>query len=249
MHQPAVLLCGHGSRDPDAIAEFEAAAAALQRRLPGRDVAAGYLEFARPTIGESLAGLAARGARRIVAAPAMLLAAAHVKRDLPAEVDAFKAAYPEVEVRIARDLASEPKLLDVAAERIAAAAPSRRGAALLLVVGRGASDPAANATIAKQACLLRQAMGFAEAASAFSGIAHPRVDAALDGAARRGFEDIVVLPYFLFAGVLVKRIQAQTAAAMARFPAVRFVMAGHLGCHPAVIDAFSDRIAATAGEP
>ena len=58
MSEPAVLLCGHGSRDPEAVVEFEQAAAALRAapRWP-RDFATGYLEFARPTIGEALAGL------------------------------------------------------------------------------------------------------------------------------------------------------------------------------------------------
>ena len=50
MTESAVLLCGHGSRDPEAIAEFELAAAALRPRLPQFDFAAGYLEFARPTM-------------------------------------------------------------------------------------------------------------------------------------------------------------------------------------------------------
>ncbi len=65
MSETAVLLCGHGSRDPEAVAEFEEAAAALRVRLanlaPGGDFATGYLEFARPTIGEGLAALTARG--------------------------------------------------------------------------------------------------------------------------------------------------------------------------------------------
>ena len=60
MSETAVLLCGHGSRDPEAVVEFEAAAAALRAHLAnlapgalGDDFATGYLEFARPTIGET----------------------------------------------------------------------------------------------------------------------------------------------------------------------------------------------------
>ena len=96
MSETAVLLCGHGSRDPEAVGEFEEAAAALRSQLghlePGRDFATGYLEFARPTIGESLAALASRGARSILAIPGMLFAASHVKNDLPWEMNSFMAA-------------------------------------------------------------------------------------------------------------------------------------------------------------
>src|SRR5256714_6552093 len=69
MSQTAVLLCGHGSRDPEAIGEFEKAAAGLRRRLadlaPGGDFATRYLEFAPPTIQEGLVALKARGGRRV----------------------------------------------------------------------------------------------------------------------------------------------------------------------------------------
>ena len=250
MSESAVLLCGHGSRDPDAIGEFEEAAAALRARLAGRDFATGYLEFARPTIGEALAELAAGGAARILAAPGMLFAASHVKNDLPWEMNSFMAANPGVEVRLGRDLAIDPKLLEAAADRIAAALPDGRAESLLVVVGRGTNDPDANSNIAKIARMLWEGMGFGWAEVAFSGVAHPRVDAALDRAARLGFRRIVVFPYFLFTGILVKRIYNETDRAALRFPGIEFVKAGYLRDHPGVIDAFLDRIAETdAGEP
>jgi sirohydrochlorin cobaltochelatase len=249
MSETAVLLCGHGSRDPEAIGEFEEAAATLRARLADRsaggDFATGYLEFARPTIGEALAGLSAGGARRILAIPGMLFAASHVKNDLPWEMNTFMAGHPGVEVRLGRDLAIEPKLLAAAADRIAAAVPEGRADAVLVVVGRGTNDPDANSNIAKIARMLWEGMGFGWAETAFSGVAHPRVDAALDRAARLGFRRIVVFPYFLFTGVLVKRIYAQTDAAAARFPDMEFVKAQYLRDHSGVIDAFVDRAGET----
>jgi sirohydrochlorin cobaltochelatase len=243
MTETAVLLCGHGSRDPDAIGEFEIAATALRRRLAPQDFATGYLEFARPTIQQGLADLMARGARRILAVPGMLFAASHVKNDLPWEMNSFMAANPGIEVRLGRDLAIDPKLLAAAADRIAAAVPDRREDALLLVVGRGTNDPDANSNIAKLARMLWEGMGFGWAEAAFSGVAHPRVDAALDRAARLGFRRIVVFPYFLFTGILVKRIYDQTAAAAARIHGTEFIKAGYLRDHEMVIDAFVDRVA------
>ena len=254
MSDTAVLLCGHGSRDPDAIVEFEAAAAALRKRLanlaPGGDFATGYLEFARPTIQEGLGALAARGARRILAIPGMLFAASHVKNDLPWEMNSFIAANPGIEVRLGRDLGIDPRLLRAAAERIAAAAPGDRSDSVLVVVGRGTNDPDANSNIAKIARMLWEGMGFGWAEAAFSGVAHPRVDAALARAALLGFRRIVVFPYFLFTGVLVKRIYAQTDDAASRFPEIDFVKAPYLRDHPEVIEAFAERAGEFAeGEP
>jgi sirohydrochlorin cobaltochelatase len=242
----AVLICGHGSRDPEAIAEFELVAAALRPRLPQFDFATGYLEFARPTIRDGLDTLAARGARQILAIPGMLFAASHVKNDLPWEMNTFLADNPGIDVRLARDLSIDPKLLRAAAERIAAAEPDGsaipRTETLLVVVGRGTNDPDANSNIAKLARMLWEGMGFGWAEAAFSGVAHPRVDAALARAARLGFRRIILFPYFLFTGVLVKRIYAQTDEAAHLFPEVEFVKASYLRDHPGVLDAFSDRV-------
>jgi sirohydrochlorin cobaltochelatase len=250
MTETAVLLCGHGSRDSDAIGEFEIAAAALHRRLAPADFATGYLEFARPTIQEGLARLVERGAGRIVAIPGMLFAASHVKNDLPWEMNSFMAANPGIEVRLGRDLGIDPRLLQAAAERIAGAAPGDRSDSVLVVVGRGTNDPDANSNISKIARMLWEGMGFGWAEAAFSGVAHPRVDAALDRAALLGFRRIVVFPYFLFTGVLVKRIYAQTDEAATRFPEIDFVKAPYLRDHPQVIEAFAERVEEfAAGDP
>jgi sirohydrochlorin cobaltochelatase len=250
MTQTAVLLCGHGSRDPAAVSEFERAAAALRQRLAECDFATGYLEFARPTIRDGLGVLAARGARRILAIPAMLFAASHVKNDLPWEMNSFMADNPGIDVRLGRDLGIDPRLLQAAADRVANAAADAtvaRAETLLVVVGRGTNDPDANSNIAKLARMLWEGVGLGWAETAFSGVAHPRVDAALTRAAGLGFRRIIVFPYFLFTGVLVKRIYAQTDAVAALFPKIEFVKALYLRDHEGVLEAFRERVAELEG--
>ena len=242
MTETAVLVCGHGSRDEEAVREFELLAKALRPRFPDYDFATGYLEFATPTIRDGLAALAARGAKRIYAVPGMLFAASHVKNDLPWEMNSFIAENPGIDVRLGRDLAIDVKLINAAAERIAAAAPGDRSDSLLVVVGRGTNDPDANSNISKIARMLWEGLGFGWAEVAYSGVAHPRVAAALDRAARLGFRRIVVFPYFLFTGVLVKRIYGQTDEAAARHPEIEFAKASYLRDHPLLLDAFVERV-------
>jgi sirohydrochlorin cobaltochelatase len=253
MTETAVLICGHGSRDPEAVAEFELVAAALRRRLSDFEFSTGYLEFARPTIRDGLAALAARGARQILAIPGMLFAASHVKNDLPWEMNSFMADNPGIEVRLGRDLAIDAKLLRAAADRVAGAAADSeiaRAETLLVVVGRGTNDPDANSNISKLARMLWEGMGFGWAEVAFSGVAHPRVDAALTRAARLGFRRIILFPYFLFTGVLVKRIYQQTDKVARLFPEIEFVKALYLRDHPQVLEAFYDRVhEAREGQP
>lgn len=244
----AVMVCGHGSRDPDAMREFESVAAGIRARLPHYEVGSGYLEFARPMIREGLDALRAGGATRILAVPGMLMAATHVKNDLPWELNSFAAENPGIEVRFGRELSIEPKLLAAAAARIEAAealgAPGiARADTLLVVVGRGTNDPDANSNIAKVARMLWEGMGFGWAEIAFSGVAHPRVDACLRRVGRLGFRRIVVFPYFLFTGVLVKRIYRQADQVAPLFPEIEFLNAPYLSDHPLVLDSFAERVA------
>ncbi|MBI3499608.1 MAG: sirohydrochlorin chelatase [Proteobacteria bacterium] len=247
MDETAVFVCGHGSRDPDAIREFELVAKGIRQRLPHYDVETGYLEFARPIIHEGLKKLVDRGAKHILALPGMLFAAAHVKNDLPWELNSFVAANPGIRIAFGRELAIEPKLLRASAERIAASIAGAKGAvslqdSLLVVVGRGTNDPDANSNVAKVTRMLWEGMGFGWAETAYSGVAHPRVDEALERAVRLGFRRIIVFPYFLFTGILVKRIYSQTDAVAERHPEIEFVKAGYLKDHALVLDSFADRV-------
>jgi sirohydrochlorin cobaltochelatase len=251
----AVMVCGHGSRDVEAILEFERLAAGVRTRLAGLDIATGYLEFARPTIRDGLEGLRARGARRILAVPGMLFAASHVKNDLPWEINSFAAANRDLEVRFGRELAIEPKLLRAAADRVAevevrAATAVPRSETLLLVVGRGTNDPDANSNITKLARMLWEGMGFGWAEAAFSGVAQPLVEPGLVRSLGLGFRRIIVFPYFLFTGVLVKRIYAAADRVQAAHPEVEILKAPYLNDHPLVLDCFADRVGETVdGEP
>ncbi|HVM82034.1 MAG TPA: sirohydrochlorin chelatase [Stellaceae bacterium] len=246
MSKTAVMVCGHGSRDPEAIREFERVAGAIRARLGEYDVETGYLEFARPVIREGLEALKRRGAERILAVPGMLFAAAHVKNDLPWEVNSFAAENPQIDVRFGRELAIEPKLLRAAADRVETAiGNAKREETVLLVVGRGTNDPDANGNVAKVARMLSEGMGFGWTEVAFSGVAHPRTDAALRRAARLGFPRIVVFPYFLFTGVLVKRIYEAADRAAAELPGIEILKAPYLNDHPLVLDCFTDRVRET----
>ena len=246
MSAPAVLLCGHGSRDHDAITEFEHLAAVVAERLPERRVSHGFLEFARPTIGTSLAALRDEGASAIDAVPGMLFAAGHAKNDIPSVLNGFAAANPGLAIRYGRDLAVDPLLLRAAAARIEAAqAPGDASPAesLLVVVGRGTSDPDANSNIAKVTRMLWEGLGFGWAETCYSGVTTPLVGPALARIAGFGFKRIVVFPYFLFTGVLVRRIYDAVDAAARAHSGVAFRKADYLNDHPLVVDAFLARIA------
>ncbi|PPR19287.1 MAG: Sirohydrochlorin cobaltochelatase [Alphaproteobacteria bacterium MarineAlpha10_Bin3] len=243
----AVMVCGHGSRDEAAVREFESVARGLRGRLPQFDVDYGFLEFATPIIRTGLDALRARGATRILAVPGMLFAAGHAKNDIPSVLNAYQARNDGVEILYGRELGIDPKMIRAAGSRIeealaAAGGDVSREKTLLMVVGRGASDPDANSNVAKITRLLWEGLGFGWAETAYSGVTFPLVEPGLEHAARLGYARIVVFPYFLFTGILVKRIYDYTDRVAARHPEIEFIKAGYLNDHPLVLDTFAERV-------
>merc|ERR1712078_616368 len=99
---------------------------------------------------------------------------------------------------------------------------------MLVVVGRGSSDPDANSNVAKVTRMLVEGFGFGWGETVYSGVTFPLVEPGLRHVVRLGFRRVVVIPYFLFSGVLVSRIRQNTEAVAADHPEVEFLSAGYL---------------------
>jgi len=241
-----VILCGHGSRDVEAVREFAVLAGHLKERLPQYPVEYGYLEFATPILRDGLDKLRQKGVTRILAVPGMLFAAGHAKNDIPSVLNTY-ATQNGIRIDYGKELGIDPKMMQAAGDRIREALAATPGEVpphqtLLVVVGRGASDPDANSNVAKVTRLLWEGFGFGWAETAYSGVTFPLVEPGLEHATRLGYRRIVVFPYFLFTGILVQRIYDATDAVARRHPGIQFVKAPYLNDHPLVIETFAERV-------
>jgi sirohydrochlorin cobaltochelatase len=255
-HGPlGVLVCGHGSRNRLAVEEFASLAGQLRQTLAPLPVAHGYLEFARPILRDGLEELRGLGVRHVLAVPAMLFAAGHAKNDIPSVLNTW-AAETGVRVDYGRELGVDLKMIQAAGARIRAALEAADAAALargeapltahqtlLVVVGRGSSDPDANSNVAKVTRMLVEGFGFGWGETLYSGVTFPLVEPGLRQAVKLGYRRLVVFPYFLFSGVLVSRIVQHSRRVAADHPDVEFVEAAYLGDHPEVLATFSERVA------
>jgi sirohydrochlorin cobaltochelatase len=254
--KPAICLVGHGSRDTEGTEEFHALVERIRARCPDQIVESGFLEFAEPVIQDAFDRCVQRGARAIAALPGMLMAAGHAKNDVPSEVNEAQQRHQEIPIRLARHLHLHPKILRLCQKRIEEAeaaaeeeSPGRENT-LLVVAGRGSSDPDANADVHKVTRLLWEGLGFGWAETCYSGVTRPLLKHALPYCQRLGFERVLVLPFFMFTGRLEKRIREQTQAFDAVHPDQKFLCAPYLNADDLLVDVFLERAHETfAGEP
>lgn len=245
LNKPAILFVGHGSRDVDAVDEFYQLAEHFKKRFPDRLIETGFLEFVRPIIAEGVKKLVDQGAKHIYAIPGMLMAGGHAKNDIPSELNALQEEFG-VKIEYGAELGVDPKMLQAAEARIKEAEKQfgddyKREETLLMVVGRGASDADANSNICKITRFLEEGMGFGFATTSFSGVTRPLVPDALKKTQPMGFKQVIVFPYFMFTGRLVKKIYAWADEFQAAHPDVKVVNAPYLNDHDKVIDTFVDK--------
>ena len=224
--QPSLLLVGHGSRAPAGVAEYWRFADVLHREAPALDVGCGFIELAEPDLDTAIDGLVRGGATSVVAVPLVLLGAGHLKNDGPAALARGRERHPDVHFAYGRDLGIHPNVLEVASERIEETAGDGWA---VVVVSRGSSDPDANADLYKVGRLLWESHAPDLVEAAFVSLAPPSVPDALERCRRLGATRIAVVPYFLFTGVLVDRINAQANAWAAEHPDIEVRVGPHLG--------------------
>jgi len=238
---PALLIVGHGSSDIVGAQEFRAFTERVGKRMEARDiaVAGGFIELSPPPLTDAVRVLIGRGHRRIAAVPLMLVAAGHAKGDIPAALARERERHPGLTVAYGRPLGPHPSVLSLLRERF-----SGFDGDTVLLVGRGSTDPDANAEVAKVARLLAETTstgGLAGVEYAFVSLAPPGVAAGLERCRRLGAARIAVLPYFLFPGVLPDRVKSQATAWASEHPGVEVRCAPVLGDTETLADMVIER--------
>jgi sirohydrochlorin cobaltochelatase len=122
MSAEAIVLVGHGARDPAWAAPLERLAGTL--RGGGGEVRLAFLEFMAPDITAALEALYRCGTRSVRVVPVFLGAGGHVVRDVGEQVAAARALRPDL--RVALEPAVGERQEVVAAIAAAIASPGAR---------------------------------------------------------------------------------------------------------------------------
>jgi sirohydrochlorin cobaltochelatase len=111
----AIILFGHGARDPEWAQPFHRIRAILRARASATPVELAFLEHMRPTLIEAVTALAERGTERITLVPLFMAQGGHLRNDLPVMVQRACAANPGVLIRTSAAIGEVDALLEAIA--------------------------------------------------------------------------------------------------------------------------------------
>lgn len=246
--QRPLLLIGHGTRDEDGRQSLLDFATAYQALDTSRPVLPCFLELTGPTIQEGVDRCVEQGYTELSVLPILLFAARHNKFDVTNELDRARQRHPQVRFHYGRHFGITPGIVELWRDRLAELDqpdhnPQQisRADTVLLFVGRGSSDPDANGDVYKLARILWEGSGYSTVETCFIGITHPRLEEGFRRAQLYQPKRIIVLPYFLFTGALVKKIYTLTDEQRSQVPAIEFINLPEMGLHPQLFSVLRDR--------
>ncbi len=244
MKKVSVLIVGHGSRDESSNQEFEQVVERYRAMHPEWEIGYGYIELAKPSLAEILETMASQS-DDLILLPLFLLAAGHVKNDIPLALSSIRSKYPHVKIQSARALGVHPALAELAYERVQSLESfevEKSSQTAVVIVGRGTSDPDANGDFFKMVRIFAEGRRFQWVEPCFIGVTPPRFEETLQFVARTRPERLLIVPYFLFRGRLISKIEYQTQIFSNQYPWIKTQIAPHLGIHSKLLEVMDERV-------
>ncbi len=241
--QRPLLLIGHGTKDQDGKQSLLDLATAYQALDTSRPVLPCFLELTDPTIQEGVDRCIEQGYTELSVLPILLFAARHNKFDITNELDRARARHPQLKFHYGRHFGITPAIIDLWRSRMSQIDDPNynRSDTVLLFVGRGSSDPDANGDVYKLARIVWEGSGYQTVETCFIGITHPRLEEGFRRARLYQPKRIIVLPYFLFTGLLVKKIFDTTAQQQEQYPDISLTCLPEMGLHPLLLSVLRER--------
>ena len=94
----AIILFGHGARDPRWRVPFDRLVELWQAQHTTVPVELAFLELMQPSLPEAIASLAGSGASKIVVVPVFFGQGGHLRNDFPALLSACQEKFPEIKL-------------------------------------------------------------------------------------------------------------------------------------------------------
>lgn len=252
LESTALFIAGHGTKSARGTSQFIQLVEQIKKKSP-MPVGYGFIELAQPDLFTALKDLIERSQpSTVIVVPLLLLAAGHVKIDIPSSIANARNAFPDINFLYAKDLSITPQLLEIVEENIRnpfeiidSAEIQDQSPETTLLVGRGSSDPDANSDLYKIGRILSERNSLNLIEPAFISLAKPDLAAGLSRLKQLGAFKITIAPYFLFHGTLLERIYSQARSWQKDNSEISLALAHEIGPDSRIADLILIRAAET----
>lgn len=232
----AVLFVGHGSKLEAGNEEVRQFIQQMKEFIdPDLLVETCFLEFASPNIEDGIGLCIEKGANEIHVIPIILLHAGHSKLHIPAEIEHAKEHFPDVRFTYGQTIGIHEEIFEILKTRLAQTGfhvDEKHEDTAILLIARGGSDPYANGDVYKISRLLWEKLDVEMVETAFMGVTTPTVQQGIERCMKLGAKKIIMLPYFLFTGILMERMGKMAERFIEEYPEVEITIAEYFGYHP-----------------
>lgn len=238
----AVVLIGHGSRSKRSAEQFERLVAAFKAHSPDKEVYYGFIELHEPAM-EDVIRAAVEKYSEVTVMPVLLFSAAHAREDIPEVIERVKAEYPDKIIRYADVLGAHDKMAELAYTRMCEAVESTNSSNnyKVLMIGRGTSYQPALNDFGSVCGVVQEHYGMS-VNKGFIAAAEPHYKVKLQEMIEAGMKNIVLAPYVLFPGVLLKQIKDYTCELQGKFPDVQLACADCLNVDNLLLKVIKGRV-------
>ncbi|MBE3569543.1 MAG: sirohydrochlorin chelatase [Bacillales bacterium] len=204
----AVLYICHGSRVKEGCEQAIQFVQQVQKEIsiPIQEIA--FLEWARPTIQDAFLRCLQKGADEVYVIPILLFAAGHVKTDIPKILLQLQVCYPSVSILYGKPIGIHNSVAEILKERIKETGVAIKENAGVLLVARGSRDKDMQHDFRELAHCFKQKTEYFYVKTSYLTGASPSFEEALEEMVRDSrLNQIFVLPYLLFTGLLMKGME------------------------------------------
>ncbi len=236
-----IVLVVHGSPEErgnlHALRAFECLRERFREDFP---IEIGFIEHALPEVSSSISRLAPL-VDGVALVPLLLFDAGHSKSDMAAYAAHAEREHPGLGLIRDWGFGTDQTVISVLLDLLPPKEPDIRET--LIVIGRGSLDPNANASLFYQGRRLWERRKGALPFFSFISVTEPKLSSVLEQLDPKAQDRIVLLPYFLFEGVLMDRIRGlgETYRSRTGFQG-DVIVTPPFGDHPLLLEYLEHRI-------
>lgn len=240
----AILYVGHGTRARDGKEQLSQFINKLMLKIDAPIQEISFIELTEPSIEAGIATCVRKKATRVTLIPLLLFSGGHAKHDIPLEIERAKVRFPHIHFSCGRPFGDDERFTFILDEllREQGFLKEAKEEASILLVGRGSSDLDVQQAMQTIGERLKKALNTESVDVCYLAAAKPSFEQRCRRILRSPYRKVYILPYLLFTGLLLKRIEKSVAHMRKEQTETSIYLCKHLGYHQKLINVVAEYV-------